>query len=102
MLEAITKKAAKRELQVNLVILAGLVAFSIWNQLNYLLGAWRPATNNVIALPDWVAYGIRASAAPLFFMAAAFLARQAESLGEHHRREPPDAPAVPESAPQAA
>lgn len=79
-LDKLTKQAAKHDLLVNLGVLTVLVAFSIWNQLNYLLTTWTPT--NALGLPPGVEYVIRAAAVPLFFMGAAFLAQQAETVGE--------------------
>ncbi|HEX9414816.1 MAG TPA: hypothetical protein VF916_15025 [Ktedonobacterales bacterium] len=64
---------AHAALKVNLGILAGLLAFSSWNQLNYLAETWRPPVG-ALALPSGVAYVIRALIVPAAFMAAAFLA----------------------------
>ncbi|MGH7484423.1 MAG: hypothetical protein ACREMY_02320, partial [bacterium] len=41
-------------LKVNLWILAGLLAFSAWNQLNYLADTWQPPIG-ALALPPVVA-----------------------------------------------
>lgn len=60
-------------LRVNLGVLALLVAFSAWNQLNYLYDVWTPP-HTTLALPGWLAYVIRALVVPAAFMAAAFLA----------------------------
>jgi hypothetical protein len=65
--------AARGALRVNLAILAGLLAFSSWNQLNYLAETWSPPVG-ALALPAWLAYLIRALIVPAAFMAAAFLA----------------------------
>jgi hypothetical protein len=64
---------AHAALKVNIGILAGLLAFSSWNQLNYLAETWRPPVG-ALALPSGVAYVIRALIVPAAFMAAAFLA----------------------------
>lgn|SRR5487761_2029035 len=61
-------------LLVNLVVLALLLAFSAWNQLGYLSGVWTPPHSGALALPLWLAYGVRALVVPAAFMAAAFLA----------------------------
>lgn len=66
-------------LKVNLGILAGLLAFSAWNQLNYLADTWQPPVG-ALALPAWLAYLIRALVVPAAFMAAAFLAPMAEPI----------------------
>jgi hypothetical protein len=60
-------------LKVNLAILAGLLAFSSWNQLGYLVATWTPP-QTAIALPPVAAYLVRALVVPAAFMAAAFLA----------------------------
>jgi hypothetical protein len=61
---------------VNLAILAVLLAFSSWNQLNYLYETWTPPAT-ALALPGWAAYVVRALVIPAAFMAAAFLAPSA-------------------------
>jgi len=66
-------------LKVNLAILAGLLAFSAWNQLNYLADTWQPPAG-ALPLPAWLAYVIRALVVPSAFMAAAFLAPMAEPI----------------------
>lgn len=66
-------------LKVNLAILAGLLLFSAWNQLNYLADTWQPPVG-ALALPVWLAYLIRALVVPAAFMAAAFLAPMAEPI----------------------
>ncbi|HEY1388862.1 MAG TPA: hypothetical protein VGF38_09985 [Ktedonobacterales bacterium] len=60
-------------MKVNLGILAVLLAFSAWNQLNYLYETWTPPAT-ALALPGWSAYVVRALVIPCAFMAAAFLA----------------------------
>lgn len=60
-------------LKVNLGVLAFLVAFSCWNQLNYLYDTWMPP-HTALALPGWLSYVVRALVIPAAFMAAAFLA----------------------------
>jgi hypothetical protein len=72
----------RNDLLVNFGMLGLLVGFSIWNQLNYLLVTWTPPTNNVLAIPSITQLVVRASIIPLFFMALAFLAPQARSIGE--------------------
>ncbi len=67
-------------LKVNLGILAGLLAFSAWNQLGYLSETWHPPTSGALALPEPVAYLVRALVVPAAFMAAAFLAPMAEPI----------------------
>jgi hypothetical protein len=67
-------------LRVNLAILAGLLAFSSWNQLNYLSLTWTPPAT-ALALPGWLAYVVRALVVPAAFMAAAFLAPVAQPIG---------------------
>jgi hypothetical protein len=66
-------------LRVNLGVLAGLLAFSCWNQLNYLASTWAPPVT-ALALPGWLAYVVRALVVPAAFMAAAFLAPLAEPI----------------------
>ena len=61
-------------LRVNVAVLAVLLAFSAWNQLGYLSGAWSPPHSGPLALPTWLAYAVRALIVPAAFMAAAFLA----------------------------
>lgn len=61
-------------LQVNIGVLAVLLAFSAWNQLGYLSGVWTPPHTGPLALPLWAAYAVRALIVPAAFMAAAFLA----------------------------
>lgn len=63
-------------MKVNLAILAVLLAFSSWNQLNYLYETWTPPAT-ALALPGWAAYVVRALVIPCAFMAAAFLAPSA-------------------------
>ncbi len=50
-------------LKVNLAILAGLLAFSSWNQLNYLAETWTPP-HTQLAVPGPLAYLIRALIVP--------------------------------------
>lgn len=64
---------ARGALRVNLAVLAGLLLFSCWNQLNYLAATWAPPVT-ALALPAPVAYAVRALIVPAAFMAAAFLA----------------------------
>lgn len=64
----------RNALSVQVVVLAVLLAFSAWNQLGYLNGVWSPPTHGPLALPTWLAYGVRALIVPCAFMAAAFLA----------------------------
>ena len=66
-------------LKVNLAVLAGLLAFSAWNQLNYLYETWTPP-HTALALPGWLAYVVRALVVPGAFMAAAFLAPLAQPV----------------------
>jgi len=70
---------ADRALRVNLGVLAFLLAFSCWNQLNYLYDTWQPP-HTARALPGWTAYVVRALVVPAAFMAAAFLAPLAEPI----------------------
>jgi hypothetical protein len=67
---------ASDAMRVNLAILAVLLAFSSWNQLNYLYETWTPPAT-ALALPGWAAYVVRALVIPAAFMAAAFLAPSA-------------------------
>jgi len=71
--------AARGALKVNLAILAGLLAFSSWNQLNYLAETWTPP-HTALAVPSPLAYLIRALIVPCAFMAAAFLAPLAQPI----------------------
>ena len=70
---------ASGSLKVNLGVLAGLLLFSCWNQLNYLAATWAPPVT-ALALPGWLAYVVRALVVPAAFMAAAFLAPLAEPI----------------------
>ena len=70
---------ADRALQVNVGVLAFLLAFSWWNQLNDLSDTWTPP-HTALALPGWTAYVVRAPVVPMAFMAAAFLAPLAEPI----------------------
>ena len=79
-LEDYQKVQAKREMRTQVTILAALMAFSVWNQFNYLASTWHPTS--FTGLPVWADYLIRAMAAPCFFMAAAFLTPQAPTIGE--------------------
>ena len=65
--------------KINLSVLAGLLAFSVWNQLNYLYETWTPP-RTALALPGWTAYLVRALVVPGAFMAAAFLAPLAQPV----------------------
>jgi hypothetical protein len=76
---SIERERATRAMRVNLAILTGLLAFSAWNQLNYLYDTWTPPTT-ALALPGWLAYVVRALVVPGAFMAAAFLAPLAEPI----------------------
>jgi hypothetical protein len=67
---------ARDSLRVNIWILAALLAFSCWNQLNYLVETWTPPAT-AFSLPGWVAYVVRALIVPAAFMCAAFLAPSA-------------------------
>ena len=79
-LEDYQKEQARRELKTQLAIMAALLAFSVWNQFNYLGTVWHP--QSVTGLPIWVDYLIRALAVPCFFLAGSFLAPQAKTIGE--------------------
>jgi hypothetical protein len=68
---------ASDAMRVNLAILGVLLAFSAWNQLNYLYETWTPPAMSALALPHWAAYVVRALVVPAAFMAAAFLAPSA-------------------------
>jgi len=70
---------ARGALKVNISILAGLLAFSSWNQLNYLAETWTPP-HTALAVPGPLAYLIRALIVPCAFMAAAFLAPLAQPI----------------------
>lgn len=70
----------RQTLRVNLAVLVGLIAFSAWNQLNYLADTWTPPQHTALALPLWLAYLVRALVVPLAFLAAAFLAPLAEPV----------------------
>ena len=69
--EAHTK--ASGALKVNLGILAGLLTFSVYNQLQYLAATWTPPASPLTPGGPWP-YLIRALVTPSAFMAAAFLA----------------------------
>lgn len=79
-LEDYQKVQAKREIKTQLAIMLALLAFSVWNQFNYLGQVWHPAS--VTGLPIWVDYLIRAVAVPIFFLAGSFLAGQPKTIGE--------------------
>lgn len=66
-------------LKVNLGVLAFLLAFSAFNQWNYLAETWIPPIT-ALAMPTWLAYTVRALVVPGAFMAAAFLAPLAEPV----------------------
>ena len=66
-------------LRVNVAVLAGLLAFSSWNQLNYLSETWTPP-HSAIVLPGWLPYIVRALVVPAALMAAAFLAPLAQPV----------------------
>lgn len=74
------RERAVRDLWVNLAILAGLLAFSAWNQLGYLASSgWTPGSAT-FSLPPIAAYVVRALVVPGAFMCAAFLAPLAEPI----------------------
>jgi hypothetical protein len=73
---------ASDAMRVNLAILGVLLAFSAWNQLNYLYETWTPQATT-LALPAWAAYVVRALVVPAAFMAAAFLAPSAAPVAAH-------------------
>lgn len=68
---------ARHSLRVNLGILAGLLSFSMFNQLQYLAATWTPP-HTALSLPGPLAYVVRAVIVPAAFMAAAFLAPMGE------------------------
>ena len=83
-LQSATRGSAERgramgSMRVNLAILAGLLAFSMFNQLEYLAATWTPP-QTALALPGPLAYLVRAIVVPAAFMAAAFLAPMGEGL----------------------
>jgi hypothetical protein len=67
------------QLKLNLGILAGLLLFSMYNQLQYLAATWSPPDTPLTPPGPW-AYLIRAIITPAAFMAAAFLAPVGEGL----------------------
>lgn len=70
---------ATSQMRVNLWILAALLAFSMYNQLQYLAATWTPPHTPLTPPGPW-AYLIRAIITPAAFMAAAFLAPMGEGL----------------------
>lgn len=70
---------AMRGLKVNLGILAALLAFSMYNQAEYLAATWHPA-NTALTLPAPWSFLVRAVVTPGAFMLAAFLAPMGENL----------------------
>lgn len=72
-------EAAASTLRVNLWILGGLLAFSMYNQLQYLAQTWTPPATPLTPPGPW-AYLIRATITPAAFMAAAFLAPVGEGM----------------------
>jgi hypothetical protein len=86
-LDKVVRRATKRDLipcLIGLIGLVGLLGFSMWNQLNYLLQTWTP--NHILGPPPMASYVIRAAAVPLFFLFAALMAPQTETIGERRRR----------------
>ena len=73
-------------MRVNLGILAGLLAFSMYNQLQYLAITWKPP-HTPLTPPGPFAYLIRATITPAAFMAAAFLAPMGEGMAVQVRAE---------------
>lgn len=69
--------AARHSLRTNLGILAGLLAFSMFAQLQYLGATWT-SPHTALSLPGPLAYLIRAIVVPLAFLAAALLAPMGE------------------------
>jgi hypothetical protein len=70
---------AGRSTRINLWILAGLLAFSMYNQLQYLAQTWTPP-HTPLTPPGPFAYLVRAIITPSAFMAAAFLAPIGEGM----------------------
>ena len=70
---------AGAQMNVNLWILGALLAFSMYNQLQYLAATWTPPHTPLTPPGPW-AYIIRAIITPAAFMAAAFLAPVGEGL----------------------
>jgi hypothetical protein len=77
---------AGRSMRVNLWILAGLLAFSMYNQLQYLAQTWTPP-HTPLTPPGPLAYLVRAIITPSAFMAAAFLAPIGEGMAAQVQRE---------------
>lgn len=73
-------------MKVNLGILGGLLAFSMYNQLQYLAITWKPP-HTPLTPPGPFAYLIRATIVPAAFMAAAFLAPMGEGMAVQVRAE---------------
>jgi hypothetical protein len=63
-------RRARRQRRVNLWILAGLAAFSILAQYEYLSATWTPPATMI---PGWVAIIVRAAVTPLAFIALAVM-----------------------------
>lgn len=70
---------AGAQMKLNLWILGALLAFSMYNQLQYLAATWTPPHTPLTPPGPW-AYLIRAVITPAAFMAAAFLAPVGEGL----------------------
>lgn len=70
---------AGAQMKLNLWILGGLLAFSMYNQLQYLSATWTPPHTPLTPPGPW-AYLIRATITPAAFMCAAFLAPIGEGL----------------------
>lgn len=77
---------AARSMRVNLGILAGLLVFSMYNQLQYLAATWTPP-HTPLTPPGPLAYVVRAIITPSAFMAAAFLAPIGEGMAAQVQRE---------------
>jgi hypothetical protein len=75
------RDAAKRGLWLYCGILLVLLAFSCYNQLEYLSATWTPP-NTALTLPAPWPFLLRALVTPALFMLAAFLAPLAETLAQ--------------------
>jgi hypothetical protein len=80
-LDKVVRSATRRDLIVNIGVLLLLLGFSFWNQLNYNLEHWHPDEATLMLPLIWEMV-IKSAAVPAFFLAAAFLAKQAETIGE--------------------
>lgn len=70
---------AVKQMKLNIWILAALLAFSMYNQLQYLAQTWTPPHLPLTPPGAWP-YLIRAIITPAAFMAAAFLAPMGEGM----------------------